>query len=188
MSTTSERILEAARALYREGGEAAISMRRIAVRVGVTATAIYRHYENKDAILVEVRGEGLERLRRHLDRAREGRNAAERLERAGWACLDFALERPEDYRALFMEPRREETDDAANEVRSALFDFLLESVKECMDAGIVKGDVSREVTLTLWAQMHGLIALYLSGAIEDDPERFRKRYARSLGRLFTGIG
>lgn len=204
MKSTRHRILDVARALYREGGEAAISMRRVAGRVGVTATAIYRHYDSKEALLAEVRGEGLDQLDQYLRDALAAETPDERLERAGWAYLEFALERPADYRRIFMEPRRieaqgSESADAelavthssrgmTSALHVATHDFLLDRVEECIDAGTIKDDLPRDLVLTLWAQIHGLIALYLSGAVEGDADRFRRRYARSLGQLFAGIG
>ena len=51
---TKERILEAARKEFMEKGFPNASMRKIAGEVGITATALYRHYENKEEIFEAV--------------------------------------------------------------------------------------------------------------------------------------
>ena len=51
---TEEAILEAARNVLAEGGVGALSMRSLAERVGVSATAIYHHFDGKDALVAQV--------------------------------------------------------------------------------------------------------------------------------------
>ncbi len=46
MKNMRERILKLSIELYLQSGLRGISMRKIASRLGVSATAIYRHYEN----------------------------------------------------------------------------------------------------------------------------------------------
>ena len=69
MSDLRERISAAAQALYLEGGIDGISMRKVGNRVGVSAPAIYRHFENKEALLQEIVVEGLRILEGYLTQA-----------------------------------------------------------------------------------------------------------------------
>lgn len=52
--TTKERIFEVATELFAKEGYNIVSMRDIAKKVGITEGAIYRHYENKEAILDDI--------------------------------------------------------------------------------------------------------------------------------------
>ena len=54
MSDLRERVLIAATDLFQRHGVQGVSMRKIAERVGVTATAIYRHYEDKNELLGQI--------------------------------------------------------------------------------------------------------------------------------------
>ena len=54
-----DRISQAAQELFLEGGVEAISMRKVADRVGISATAIYRHYKDKDELLTGIIDTGL---------------------------------------------------------------------------------------------------------------------------------
>ena len=60
--TLRKRISEAAQELFLEGGLEGVSMRKVAKMAGVSAPAIYRHYENKDDLLREIIDEGLQIL------------------------------------------------------------------------------------------------------------------------------
>jgi AcrR family transcriptional regulator len=51
---TPEKIAAAAIDIVRQDGQAALSMRRVAGLFGVDVAALYRHFENKDALLAEV--------------------------------------------------------------------------------------------------------------------------------------
>ena len=53
---TRDMILDASLAIVDKGGLSALTMRSLGVRLGVTAMAIYRHFENKDAIVSQLMG------------------------------------------------------------------------------------------------------------------------------------
>src|SRR3954467_8158946 len=140
MTQSRERILTSARALYLKGGAEAVTMRSVAQRVGVTATALYRHFDNKDDLLTELIRQGFETFGAYLYRALSGRTPWDRLQLSGRAYLDFALEQREIYRTIFMshappgdtgalgkhDPRRDPR---------ATFQFLKDRIGECIDAG-----------------------------------------------------
>ena len=56
------KILDAARELFVAHGVEAVSMRKVAEKIGYTATTLYNHFEDKDALLARP-------LRRRLRRA-----------------------------------------------------------------------------------------------------------------------
>ena len=72
VADTRERIVEEARDLYLTAGLAGLSMRKVAERVGVTATALYRHFEDKQALLLAVVQAGFERFTTYLLRGLTG--------------------------------------------------------------------------------------------------------------------
>jgi AcrR family transcriptional regulator len=175
------RILGAARALYFERGPEAVTMRAVAERVGVTATALYRHFADKDAILREVVGEGSRLLGSHLFRALEAPTPLERLRAAGVAYLDFALAQPQAYRSLF-EPGAEDETSPVHLQRGAVRRFLRDRVREAMDAGVVAEGDPDGTALTLWSLLHGLAALHQAGIARIEWSR-----ERMLTNLIEGI-
>ncbi len=189
MTEARTRILNATRELFLAGGAEAVTMRSVAERVGVTATALYRHFENKDALLRAVIGAGFESFGGYLYRALRGSSASERLRLSGQAYLDFALEQPEMYRTIFMAPHPavvacEETDGPH---QSSTFHFLVDRVRECMQAGALRADEPEGVAIAIWAHVHGLVSLFLTGATGQTEPVFRETYRRSLDRLFAGL-
>ncbi|HEX7118781.1 MAG TPA: TetR/AcrR family transcriptional regulator [Longimicrobiales bacterium] len=188
MSDTRRRILDAARDIEREHGAERLTMRTIAGRVGVTATALYRHFRNKDALLRELRAEDARTFQAYLDRVLEHERPGHRLAYAGSAYLDFALDHPELYRTFFLsQPRTPLERNAVGTVRVRTYAFLRDRIDDCMRAGLVRDGDASQVAIEVWAQMHGLIALYMAGAVAGTADAFRDRYARAVDRLFASL-
>src|SRR5438094_5711043 len=51
---TRQRILDAARRMFVQRGYEATTMRAIAAKIGYTPTAIYHHFEDKEALVAEL--------------------------------------------------------------------------------------------------------------------------------------
>lgn len=181
MDDIKTRIVAAARSLYFEHGPDAVTMRAVAERVGVTATALYRHFADKDAILREVMGDGSRLLGSHLFLALEAPSPLDRLRAAAIAYLDFAVAQPQAYRALFAVGDEEEGSPIARQ-RSALRRFLRDRVREAMDAGVVAPGDPDGVTLAIWSTVHGLASLHHSGITRAEWAR-----ERVLTHLFEGV-
>ncbi len=64
--TTSERIARAARRLLDKQGVEAVTMRRVAAAVNITAMAVYRHYADRKALLNALADEGFRELAERL--------------------------------------------------------------------------------------------------------------------------
>jgi AcrR family transcriptional regulator len=99
-----DRIVTAAEAICLREGVARLSMRKVAGEVGVSAAAIYRHFENKQALLNEIVVVGLHSLGTYLRPALEAETAYMRLRRLCERFLDFALEQPEHFDLAFLDP------------------------------------------------------------------------------------
>jgi AcrR family transcriptional regulator len=175
------RIVGAARALYFDRGPEAVTMRAVAERVGVTATALYRHFADKDALLKEVVGEGSRLLGSHLFRALEAPTPLERLRATAMAYLDFAMAQPQAYRTLF-DPGADDEASLVERQRGAVSRFLRDRVREAMDAGVIAPGDPDGAALTLWSLLHGLASLHQAGVTRMEWLR-----ERALTNLFDGI-
>jgi AcrR family transcriptional regulator len=80
----------AARAVLDEAGPEAVSLRDAARRVGVSATAAYRHFANKEHLLASVAAEGFRELAAAME---TGATGSDPLGRVGFAYFDFALQK-----------------------------------------------------------------------------------------------
>ena len=191
MTDQRDHILTCACDLYLEDGLDGFSMRKLARAVGVTAPALYRHYESKERLLLDVVGEAYKRLAEYLYRGLQGRTPEERFRMAGQEYLVFALENPRMYEVLFTFPDLVRLPEAPEEVRDqacAIGQFWNDRVRECMDAAILRAGDPDEVGQTLWAHAHGMISLYLRGNLQVDEAGFRAMYGASTRRLLMGLG
>jgi AcrR family transcriptional regulator len=189
MTDVRQRICDATRAAFRDEGVDGISMRRIAAEVGITPTAIYRHFADKNALVAAVVEEGFSILESKMRRAARGRTGQDTLMRLLNGYAEFALAHPQYYDFMFLLPRtdvRRYPDDFRRR-ESATFNILLDIVSETIDSGEFRQDDVLETALTMWSHAHGFVSLYRCGRFGDHPVRFRKAFRRSLQRLFDGL-
>jgi AcrR family transcriptional regulator len=153
---TRRKILAATRAVLAASGPGAVTMRGVAERVGVTATALYRHFPDKDALLTEVIQEDARLVSRYLFPALEEPDPEARLRATIEGYLRFAHAEPTLYRALM------EGDAAGNVTasplarqRDGLYRFLLDRVREVVDGGRQGEAPPEEIARFLWAYLHG---------------------------------
>ncbi len=189
MADVRKRICDATRAVFMNEGADGISMRRIAADVGITPTAIYRHFTDKSALIAAIVDEGFSILENKMRRAARGRTGRDTLKRLLDGYSDFALAYPQYYDFMFLLPRtgvRRYPDDFRRR-ESATFNILLDMVSETIESGEFKHDDALETSLTIWSHVHGFVSLYRCGRFGDHPVRFRSSFRRSLQRLFDGL-
>ncbi len=198
LDDTRALLLTAARDLFLEAGEPGFSLREVARRVGVSPAAVYRHFEGKEALIFAACTQGFEVFSSYLVRALA---ATTPLERALAACEQyraFGVENPLDYRFIFMSPATPEqkpkepasfAGDQPTLPQHSTFQFLVDRVRECMDAGVIaRGDTQRTAVL-VWAHLHGLVSLRLAGLLRaiGDEQAFAEIYRQSVARLFRSL-
>lgn len=190
MSDQRENILASACDLYLKEGLEGLSMRKLAREVGVTAPALYRYYESKEHVLMDVVREAYREFSSFLYQALEGRTPEERLRRAGEGYLSFALAHPRWYRMVYISPEQLGVTEVPEELEAqgcAIHQFWVDRLRECMDAGLLREDDPVEVALTMWAHFHGMITLFQNGLLEMEEESFRATLKDSGARMMRGI-
>lgn len=190
MSEQRERILGCACELYLAEGLDGFSMRKLAKEVGVTAPALYRHYESREHVLADVVREAYREFSGKLYRALEGPTALDRIARAGQGYLDFALKHPRWYHILFTAPEQLGMSALPDDIEAmgcAVHQFWVDRVRECQDAGIMKEGDPMQVSLTMWAHAHGLVSLYHHGHFRMDEAAFRTQFERSGMLMMRGM-
>jgi AcrR family transcriptional regulator len=173
---TSGDILDAAERIHRDQGLAALSVRRVAEAVGVTPMALYKHFADKDDLLNALVARGFERLETYFAVAAAKRTPVNRIRAALTQYREFALAEPRMFELMFLVPRRgvPPAPDSLRQSPSPSATLLIAAVAACIQSGEITADEPAEVLLLLWATVHGLIALHISGRFGGDAERFRK--------------
>lgn len=163
-----------------------VSMHSIAKELGWSATALYRYFENKDAILAAARTAALDRLSAALEAATSRPGDIWDLSReVGNAYVTFAFENPDAYKLIFAvtQPdmdRYPEVAQAQSRSRGHMTRYVELMVEEGgLDADpVILGHL-------FWAGMHGLISLQMAGQLRPDAPEFeilRREMVRSLVR------
>ncbi|QVQ52246.1 TetR/AcrR family transcriptional regulator [Spiractinospora alimapuensis] len=164
---TRERLVAAASWLLAEGGTGAVTLRAVGDRAGVSRSAPYRHFEDKDDLLTAVLLEAFRTLfeeMRHEMTATA--SAPERLRRGFRVYVRFGLSWPEHYLQMFGErmaqaERKRELAEVAPEGIGLLSSILAEGQK----AGEIRSGDVRDLTILTWSAAHGLITFGISGLL-----------------------
>jgi AcrR family transcriptional regulator len=171
---------EALRTIGRHGVDA-LTLRSIGTRLGVSRTALYRHFADKPALLAAVGREGFRLLRETLTDAwqNHGRLRAG-FEAMGLAYVQFAVAHPSHYRVMFggfVESCAR--DDEFVKEATAAFQVLVDSLVEQQQAGLVRQDDPLLLARMIWSLVHGIAMLVIDGQLRgaDDKGEVLNRYA-----------
>lgn len=153
--------------LVEERGSAALSLREVATRIGVSPSAVYRHFRDKDALLVAVALDAFAALHAAFPQtADDAAPGAARVTAASRAYVAFALAHPELYRLMLGAHRpRDPALLAAGLETLAVFRRLLAAM---LGADADDPDVMRRVVAG-WSLVHGYIMLRLEGPLAGLP-------------------
>ncbi|MGZ5198320.1 MAG: TetR/AcrR family transcriptional regulator [Telluria sp.] len=187
--STHEKILSAARRLFENEGAGAVSMRRVAEAVGITPMAIYRHFSNREALLKQISDDAFAEVAANWSAGAQYLDLMPALLHSMESYLDYALQHPHLYDYSFSmrrdDARRFPEDFHAR--RSPTLNVVADVLATGIHSGLLREGDPWDFAMTLWAQAHGLIALYRAGRFSYDDAQFRVFYLRSLGVLVDGI-
>jgi AcrR family transcriptional regulator len=171
---TRQRILDVARDMFVRKGYEATTMRAIASRIEYTPTAIYHHFQNKEALLTELCAADFVSLGRAFRSIGKVEDPVERLRRIGAAYVDFAVEHPMHYQLMFMTTRpgkpvdMKHIRDLADPGEDA-YEFLRSTCEEAIAAGAFRPGFTDpdQVAQMLWSAAHGLVSLRIVKSDDD---------------------
>ncbi|MFE6664942.1 TetR/AcrR family transcriptional regulator [Streptomyces sp. NPDC057697] len=172
--------LRAARELLEEDGSAALSMRAVARRAGVSPTAPYRHFPEREALVSAVAAEGYRELTEHLATTHPSPATPDELAAVAVAYVRFALDHPALFRAMFAEPC-----DSDNEERLAATEAITQYVRDIVRRTFPGTDPDALWT-SVWALVHGLAFLHLDGKFDiSSPDVIADKVRSAVLALFS---
>jgi AcrR family transcriptional regulator len=172
-------LLEAAIQAIAEVGPAAVSLRDLARRAGVSHAAPAHHFGDKAGLLTAVAADGFERLAVTL---RETYQTTGSFLEVGVAYVRFAVNHRAHFEVMFR-PELYRTDDpdlvrAREQARSLLYPPAGEAANSPDGGGDARAGVAA------WSLVHGLATLWLNQNLPpqlgDDPEQIAREVARYL--------
>lgn len=195
IENTRERILDTALDIIIEEGFNNLSLRKIASRLGVTATTIYNYYTSKDEINLMIRIRGFEKLHDLLTkRSSHFNNIEDRIKSMIHAYVEFGLTNPSYYDIMFnlhtpkyldyvgtgIEPL------AHTEKQNALkcLALFMEPINAYIhQKGKKKDDYVLFQVIKSWSDLHGLITLNnsrLFHEVLDEVDSFIKQRTENM--------
>ncbi len=174
-------LLAAAARAVEESGPAALSLRDLARRAGVSHAAPAHHFGDKAGLLTALAAQGFELLAEELDRVREETDS---LLEIGVGYVRFAVKHRAHFEVMFR-PELYHADDAALVTARGRAADSLRAGLAAMPAAQVgpDADVAR---LAAWSIVHGFATLWLGNALPPeigaDPEPASRAV---IVRLFT---
>ena len=187
-ATTRDEIVEAAWALARTRGLAAVSMRELAAAVGMRAPSLYQYFDSKFAIYDAMFGQGMREALATVRAAIEGSSGRDALRESGRALMAFATSDPVRTQLLFQRTIPDfvpspESYAPAVELRARVQPLLAEcgiSDPEAMDlwtaliSGLINQQLANDPGGARWTRLFDRTADMFLSYLADKPCRTRK--------------
>lgn len=174
-----KRILDAALYVVINQGFSNLSMRKIASRLGVTATTIYNYYSSRDELYFFIRIRGFEFLHETLVANYDSKSQPhERLCAAVRAYVQFGADNPDYYEIMFLSRDVPKFLDcfgapfeafAASEKETAMNVFLF-IAKAISENGNIPPEQAQYTTIKLWTELNGIVSLLNSRLLREVEE------------------
>lgn len=161
-------IISAATALIGEHGQDALSLRAIARQAGVTAPAIYDHFNDLDDVRRAVVEHTFAEFAAFLaSRARDCSDPADRLDALCRAYVEFGLSWPQQYEVMFGPGAKPSTHRVAKSIDAVpgaeAFSLLHDAIRTCVDSGIAQPLLKPlEAAMAVWVGLHGYVGLRIA--------------------------
>jgi AcrR family transcriptional regulator len=166
-----QNIVDAARQIAAVEGWQAVTIRKVADRIGYASPILYQHFENKQALLLELMRQGFALLRNCLTQAAQESEGEAQVVAAAQAYWRFAFEYPDLYQVMHglggVPFGTEQTPTEAREAFAALKVAVSAAIN---GSGVEYPDLDGEVD-AFWAMLHGFVALAMAGRIKGGNAR-----------------
>ncbi len=181
-------LLDEALATIRAEGVSGVTLREIGARLGVSRTALYRHFADKEALLSAVATEGFRALRHELVTAWTAAGAGDAAFRAmGVAYVRFAVSNPSHYRVMFGGAVDSQARDAELLAEGeGAFRALVDALAALQRDQVIRWDDTVLMARYVWSLVHGMAMLAIDGKLHEHGT-VEELMTYAFDRLRTGI-
>src|SRR4051794_26787160 len=158
-------LVDTALRMIQEEGLDALTLRGVGARLGVSRTALYRHFDDKEALLARVASEGFKRFHDALARAAADgeKKDDDPLPAMAAAYARFARSHPSHYQTMFsgvLTAGKRYPD--LQQHGEAAFNVLLDAIRRGQARGRIRSGDPVELAETTWALSHGIATLRMA--------------------------
>ena len=161
-------LIEAGVDILSKDGIGGLSLRRVAQQAGVSHTAPYAHFANKQALIAAISTDGYRRLYEAISASAqqyEG-DPARQLVEGAWAYVQFALSDAAHFKITLSGVVEKEKDyPAFIEMSQRSFALVMQIVEDCQKAKVLKRGPSDLIAVGVWGLIHGFVSLILEDQI-----------------------
>lgn len=179
----------------RRTGDTSFTLRELAKRLHVSSTALYRHFESKQALLAAIAAEGFREMgelaARRDDLLEHDPRAV--LAARGFAYVRFAVEHAAHFRVMFS-PEANDTKrfPELRKVRDIAYDGMRRALAKLQEQGLLVETPLDDLAMSTWALVHGVASLLVNAQLEGTETREKAldagvRMLRILGRALQPI-
>ncbi len=169
-----------------------LTIREVAHRAGVSHAAPYRHFKDKNELIITVVERGFELLAETMEQEAAGEDALERFAASGRAYFEFGLKYPAYYRVMFSgDLLNPDGGESLQHTSSAAFEQMKDTLSNCQELGIIpKGD---PVLQAVWivSTVHGFISLVNDnriGHLAGDRYTAEEVQSYMMSAIYAGLG
>jgi AcrR family transcriptional regulator len=185
---TRERIMQCAFAELEQSGVERFSLRSVGAAAGLSAMAIYRHFESKEALL-QALGEAAFATWADRIKAIRAKDLHAWFDKGLRAYVEFALDEPARFDVCFVfktnVERRYPADFRAG--KSPAVSLLMGRIESGQSEGKLRSGDALEMAMYLWAQLHGLVMLHRAGRFAMARKDFIALCKRCSDRALEGL-
>jgi len=195
------RILDEALAIISEQGFKQFSMRKLASRLGLTATTIYNYYSSKDELYLMILTKGFDELAQSLEKIdRTVPVPRDKIRDMIRAYVDYGIGNSHYYNIMFTSDAPKYRDYVGTTIEPVasfekstalkLIDITSGMVRGILRKSGIPDETIRYSILRLWTSLHGIIALYNSRVlheVEDDPSTTVEHMVNDLITSFQDL-
>jgi AcrR family transcriptional regulator len=170
-------LIQAGIRILAEDGVGGLSLRKAARRAGVSHSAPYAHFSDKQNLIAAIASDGHRRILESFEiiLARHPHDPLRQLAAGAWAYVQFGLQAPDHYTVTFSGALQDEHSHSEFiEYSQRNMQVLRGIVDRCRTAGVLKNTVADAdlQAVSLWGLLHGLVLLIIHGQL---PGRLIKR-------------
>jgi len=178
-------LISAGLEILSEKGIEGLSLRKVAKLIGVSHTAPYNHFHDKQDLLAAISAAGHEQFHHLLLGTYEKykNTPNELISEIAWAYLQFALDNPAKFKLMFSGALEEEKNHPAFlEITQKTISLFEEIIVFCQDKGSLEGGNVVRIAIKLWGTVHGFTTLMLENQFPPEylTEKDIKELLRSL--------
>ncbi len=177
------KILKSAADIISKGGIRKLTMRSLGDQVGVSRTASYRHFQNKDALLMAIAEEGFSNLTLRYREINNNKSldSLSKIQSIGLAYVEFAVRNPGAFRLMFGQEiiQYQRSEKLCLVTRDTFIEYL-KAVKALQEENDMSTEDYSILANNFWTIVHGLAVLLIDGQIQVSGENY------GLPTLFSG--